>query len=90
MSLLRCAKLDPLDTIDVLSEIAEVNRLLERQFPDCTMQSLDIREDAEGTRWVMLELEATPQSSACEEWYCKELARRRIQVLDGVRRNVFD
>jgi hypothetical protein len=90
MSLFRCARLDQLDDIDVVSEISDASRLLERKFPDCTIQRVDIGDYGQGTQWVTVELEVTPQSIACKEWYLMEMARRRISILDCVRQNSFD
>ena len=90
MSLFRCARLDQLDDIDVVSEISDASRLLERKFPDCTIQRVDIGDYGRGTQWVTVEIEVTPQSMGCKEWYWTEMARRRILILDGVRRNAFD
>jgi hypothetical protein len=90
VSLFRCARLDQLENVDVLSEISEANRLLERRFPDCTIQRVDIGDYGQGTQWVTVDLEVTAQSKECMEWYGMEMARRRILILDGVRRNAFD
>lgn len=90
MSLYRCARLDQLDDIDVVSEVSDASRLLERRFPDCTIQRVDIGDYGQGTQWVTVELEVTPQSTACKEWYWMEMARRRILILDGTKRNACD
>ena len=90
VSLFRCARLDQLEDIDVLSEISEANRMLERRFPDCTIQRVDIGDYGQETQWVTVDLEITAQSKECMEWYSMEMARRRILILDGVRRNAFD
>jgi hypothetical protein len=85
MSKLSFARSNPQDDVDVLAEIEATNRLLERHFPDCTVERIGVGDYGSDSQWVTVELENTEESSTCIEWYCAELARRKVARQENVR-----
>jgi len=78
VTIYRCARREQQDNIDVEGEIAGLNRLLERRFPDCTVQVVCVGDYGQSSQWVTVDLEVTPHSLACTPWYAAELARKGI------------
>lgn len=79
------ARLNPQDDVDVLAEIEATNRMLERRFPDCTVERVGVGDYGRDSQWVTVELENSDESPTCMEWYCAELARRNVARQEIVR-----
>ena len=85
MTTLCFARSNPQEDVDVLAEIEATNRMLERHFPDCTVERVGVGDYGSESQWVTVELENTDESPNCEEWYCAELARRKVVRQEKVR-----
>ena len=80
LTIFRCTRLEQQGDIDVANEIAAMNRMLERRFPDCTVQIVEAGDYGQSSQWVTVELEVTPQSPACAQWYVAELGRKGVAL----------
>jgi hypothetical protein len=85
MTKLSFARLNPQDDVDVLAEIEATNRMLERRFPDCTVERIAVGGYGSDSQWVTVALEGAEESPTCTEWYCAELARRKVARQEKVR-----
>lgn len=90
MTIFHCARLDEHENIDVAAEISALNRMLERRFPDCTVQSVGAGDHERSSQWVMVDLEITPQSLVCAQWYAAELAQKGIVLQERGRRAALE
>lgn len=82
MSLLTFARKDPSNGVSVIGSVRSINRLLERQFPDCTCSVLVAAEPDTASEWVTIELEITRESLACLDWYRKQAEAHRLMLTD--------
>lgn len=78
VSLLTFARQNPKDEIGVRVEIAAINRLLERTYPDCTCCIFKAGDSDLPSEWVTVKLEITRESLDCLDWYMKQATTRRL------------
>ena len=82
MSLLTFTRKNPSENVSVVDAVRSINRLLERQYPDCTCSVVGTAETGYPSEWVTIELEITLDSVACLNWYRKQAEERRLKLSD--------
>jgi hypothetical protein len=87
MSLFTFAGLEANRDVSVHDAVVATNRALEKPYPDCTIQVVETGDCGTPAEWVTVELEVTPESHACTDWYVSELARSKIVLQDKVKRS---
>lgn len=80
MSLLTLTRKEPSENVSVIDAVRSINRLLERQYPDCTCSVVGAAEAGYPSEWVTVELEITLDSIACLNWYRKQAEQRRLKL----------
>ena len=80
VSLLTFARRNPKDQVSVRFEVAAINRLLERAYPDCTCRISKVGDVGMPSEWITVELEITSESSACLDWYLEQTTARRLML----------
>lgn len=80
MSVLTFMRNDPDESVSAVDAIRSINRLLERQYPDCTCFVLATSEPDKPSHWVTIELEITHASLGCVDWYRKQAEAHRLKL----------
>lgn len=88
MSLFTFTGLDATRDVSIHDAVVATNRALEKPYPDCTIQVVETGDCGTPAEWVTVELEVTPESYACTDWYVAELARSKIVLQDKVKRSI--
>jgi len=88
MPLFTFARLNATNDVSVRTAVVATNRALERHYPDCTVQVVETGGYGTPSEWVTVELEVTPESHACIDWYVIELARSQVVHQERVKRAV--
>lgn len=82
MSLLTFVRKNPYEDLRVAEELAAINRLLERKYPDCTYALLKFGDVGLASQWVTVEIEITRESLDCLDWYTKQASTRGLALAE--------